>query len=197
MTVAGRCSVACAARWLTWPEEAPGSPGQQHLQRLGQEHPPPCSGIPPQHCASLPACYLPADTFSTVCIPWNTRETPHECAFFPTAVELCKMTFLVSCQPQQAKHEDMSGARAAAAMGSAPVPDGVILDGHHAWGQQLELLLDLEPVAPAGHLDAPVEHGRIRLTLQRPAWLQLCHQHHIHWQASQPDCHHDYTRLCS
>jgi hypothetical protein len=51
----------------------------------------------------------------------------------------------------------------------SPVPYGVVLDRHHSRRQQLELLLNLEAVAPAGHLDAPVEHCRVRLPLQRPA----------------------------
>ena len=91
----------------------------------------------------------------------------------------------------------MSGPRGTAAMRFLPVPDGMVLDWHHARGQQLELLLDLEPVAPAGHLDAPVKHGRIWFALQRPAQLQSCHQHDMLRQASQADCHHSFTRLCS
>ena len=49
------------------------------------------------------------------------------------------------------------------------VPDGEVFDGSHPRLQQLELLLELYPAAPAGELDAVVEHRREGLTLQRPA----------------------------
>jgi len=60
----------------------------------------------------------------------------------------------------------------------APVPNGVVLDRHDSRRQQLELLLYLEAVAAAGHLDAPVKHGCIWLALQRPAPARHISIHH-------------------
>ena len=101
MAVGEEGSVAWVTRWLTWPEEAPGSPGQQHRQRLGQEHPPPCSGILPQHCAS-PTCLLPASR----CLQHHLPTVKHErdaslYCLLSTAVELCQTTLIVWHQPQQ------------------------------------------------------------------------------------------------
>lgn len=45
----------------------------------------------------------------------------------------------------------------------------MMLDWHDPWCQQLELLLDLEPVAACGHLDAVMEHCAERVALQSPA----------------------------
>ena len=34
------------------------------------------------------------------------------------------------------------------------LPDGVMLNGHDSWCQQLKLLLNLQPVPTRGHLNA-------------------------------------------
>ena len=49
------------------------------------------------------------------------------------------------------------------------LPDGVVLYGGDTRCQKLELLLDFEPVATCGHLDAVVEHGCKGVCLQSPA----------------------------
>ena len=49
------------------------------------------------------------------------------------------------------------------------LPDGMVLDRHDPWCQQLKLLLNLEPVAACGHLDAIMEHCAKRVALQCPA----------------------------
>ena len=111
------------------------------------------------------------------------------------AVKVRRM-LLIGVVSATAVYTNVSRPRAAAGMESPPVPDGMILDWHHAWEQQLEFLLNLEPVTPAGHFDSPVKHGRIWFALQRPVWSQPCRQHHSLQQARQADCRHDHTRLC-
>ena len=144
----------------------------------------------------FPTCLLPASRYPEQCLHTVTHESDASQVSLLLHGRRAVPNDPLGGRSATAMHETMSGPRAAAGVRSPPVPDGVILDWHHAWGQQLELLLNLEPVAPAGHLDAPVEHGRIRLALQRPAWSPLCHQHGILQQASQLDRHHDHTRLC-
>ena len=49
------------------------------------------------------------------------------------------------------------------------LPNRMMLDWHYTWRQQLELLLNLQPVASSGHLDAVMEHCTKWVALQSPA----------------------------
>ena len=56
------------------------------------------------------------------------------------------------------------------------MPNGEVLHGHDARGQQLELLLNLEAVPSRRQLQAVMEHCGVRVRLKCPApgaWLSV------------------------
>ena len=88
------------------------------------------------------------------------------CSLLLTVASTCLFIDAVVCRKLLLLLQ-LIGARGRVLLrGGDAVPNGVVLDGHDAGRKQLELLLDLEAVAAAGHFYALVEHRRIWLSLQ-------------------------------